>query len=121
MVIMTNSDNGSLCSEVANSVATVYGWKDYYKPVFKTVVDVDEAVLETYTGKYDAEGQVYTVKREGSKLLISPYPGIWVNAYFTSDTDFFVREVQGDLKFITDAENKVTGFGINGMVVRKAE
>jgi len=106
---------------VANSVATVYGWKDYYNPVFKTVVDVDEAILDRYTGKYEAGGQAYTVKREGSKLLISPYPGIWVTAYFTSDTDFFVREVQGDLKFITDAKNRVTGFNINGTVVSKTE
>ncbi len=117
MVIMTNSDNGSLSNEVANSVATVYGWKDYYQPVFKTVVDVDEAILDRYTGKYEAEGQVYTVKREGSKLLISPYPGIWVTAYFTSDTNFFVREFQGDLKFVIDAENRVTGFTIGGMLV----
>jgi CubicO group peptidase (beta-lactamase class C family) len=121
MVIMTNSDNGSLSSEVANSVATVYGWKDYYKPVFKTVVEVDETTLEMYTGKYEAEGQAYTVKREGSKLLISPYPGLWVNAYFTSDTDFFVREAQGDFKFVTDDSGKVTGFMVNGMLISKVE
>ena len=121
VVIMTNSDNGSLSSEVANSVATVYGWKDYYQPVLKTVVDVDEAVLDRYVGKYEAEGEVTTIRREGRNLLISPYPGCWVNVYFTSDVDFFVREYEGDLKFIIDAEGKVTGFSMNGMTVRKVE
>jgi len=36
VVIMTNSDNGSLIyEEIANSVATVYKWKDYYLPEIK--------------------------------------------------------------------------------------
>jgi hypothetical protein len=118
---MTNSDNGSLSAEVANSVATVYGWKDYYQPVLKTVVEVDEAILDTYVGKYGAEGEVTNMRREGRNLLISPYPGFWVNAYFTSDVDFFVREFEGDLRFVTDAEGKVTGFSMNGMTVRKVE
>ena len=121
MVIMTNSDNGSLASEVANSVATVYGWKDYYQPVLKTVIDVDEAVLESYVGKYELGGDVFTIKREGTKLLISPYPDFWVHVYFTSDVDFFVREYEGDQKFVTDANGKVTGFSIGGMLARKSE
>jgi len=121
MVIMTNSSNGSLTSEVANSVATVYGWKDYYKPVFKTVIDVEEAVLERYVGKYEGGGDLFTIRREGTKLLISPYPDTWVNAYFTSDVDFFVREYRGDLKFVTDAKGKVTGFRMGGMLVPRVE
>ncbi len=119
MVIMTNSDNGSLSSEVANSVATVYGWKDYYKPVYKTVTDVDEAILEKYAGTYMADGSTFTVKREGNQLLISPYPGIWVKVYFTSDTDFFVRESQDDMKFVVDEKGSVTGFSSRGMLIRK--
>lgn len=119
MVIMTNSDNGSLCSEVANSVATVYGWKDYYKPVLKTVVDVDTAILDRYAGTYEAEGSAFTVKREGDILQISPYPGIWVKAYFTSDSDFFVRESQDEMKFVVNEKGQVTGFSIRGMLIKK--
>jgi CubicO group peptidase (beta-lactamase class C family) len=121
MVIMTNSDNGSLSAEVANSVATVYGWKDYYKPVMKTVVEVDESILEKYVGQYEAGGDVFTVKKEGKKLFISPYPGIWVNVYFTSDVDFFVREYEGSQKFVVDDKGTVAGFNIGGMLVRKVE
>lgn len=121
MVIMTNSDNGSLASEVANSVATVYGWKDYYQPVLKTVVDVDETVLDRYVGKYQAGGDVFAIKREGRNLMISPYPDFWVNVYFTSDVDFFVREYEGEQKFVLDDKGKVAGFNIGGMLVRKDE
>jgi hypothetical protein len=118
---LTNSDNDALSEEVANSVATVYGWKDYYQPVLKTVVEVDKAILDTYVGKYEAEDNVTNIRRKGRNLLISPYPGFWVNAYFTSEVDFFVREFEGDLRFITDAEGKVSGFSMNGMTVRKVE
>ena len=121
MVIMTNSDNGSLSSEVANSVATVYGWKDYYKPVYKKVTDVDEAILDRYAGTYEINNSKLTVKREGKKLLISPYPGIWLNIYFTSDTDFFVRESQGEMKFQVDGKNRVTGFTDGSTLIRKIE
>jgi CubicO group peptidase (beta-lactamase class C family) len=121
MVIMTNSDNGSLNSEVANSVATVYEWKDYYKPVFKTVVYPGDSVLRRYVGKYIAGEEVYITRIEGRNLLISPYPGYWVNTFFTSDTDFFVREFQGDLKFVAGEAGKVTGISINGMLISKSE
>ena len=121
MVIMTNSDNGSLSSEVANSVATVYGWKDYYKPVLKTVVDVDTALLDAYAGTYEISGTKVALKREGKKLLVSPYPGIWLTIYFISDTDFFVREQQGDMKFVTDEKTRVTGFTDGGTFIRKIE
>ncbi|NLE36171.1 MAG: beta-lactamase family protein [Bacteroidales bacterium] len=120
-VIMTNSDNGSLLSEVANSVATVYGWKDYYQPVHKTVIDIEETLLQKYSGKYEIEGEVFNMKVEGGKLLISPAPGIWITAHFTSETDFFVRELRRDLKFVTDEKGKITGFIFNGMTVRKVE
>ena len=118
---MTNSDNGSLATEVANSVATVYGWKDYYQPVLKTVIDVDETILDRYVGKYQAGGNVYSIKREGRNLMISPYPDFWVNVYFTSEVDFFVREYEGEQKFVIDDKGKVTGFNIGGMLVPKVE
>jgi hypothetical protein len=118
---MTNSDNGSLATEVANSVATVYGWKDYYKPVQKTVIDLDEALLDRYVGKYETARGSYTIKREGRKLLVNPYPGYWVDLYFTSEVDFFVRESEGTQTFAIDEKGKVTGFTIGGMLVPKVE
>ena len=121
VVIMTNSDNGSLLSEVANSVATVYGWTDYYQPVQKTVVEIDEAILEKYAGKYEAEEEVFNMKIEDGKLLVSPVPGFWTTVYFTSETDFFVREFEDDLKFVTEDDGSVKGFLINNMLVRKVE
>jgi CubicO group peptidase (beta-lactamase class C family) len=121
MVIMTNSDNGSLLEEVVNSVAIVYNWKDYYKPEIKKVVTVSDGMLNKYIGKYNLEGTNVIIKRGDNGLLLSAVPDLFWKVYFTSDTDFFIKEFRGFLRFQTDKDNKVTGFNFNGMTVKKIE
>ena len=66
VVIMTNSDNGSLIyEEIANSVATVYKWKDYYLPEIKKIVDIDTTLLNEYAGKYILDGNTAIIKKTG--------------------------------------------------------
>jgi hypothetical protein len=121
VVIMTNSDNGSIIEEIANSVATVYKWKDYYLPEIKKVVDVGGSVLDKYVGKYNLDGRTVTLKKSDNGLLLNVFGDHFWNVYFTSDSDFFIREFRGNLKFQTDKENKVTGFNFNGRQVKKME
>ncbi len=122
VVIMTNSDNGSLIyEEIANSVATVYKWKDYYLPEIKKVIDVDTLVLDKYVGKYNLDGTTVTLKKSDNGLLVNVFGAVFWNVYFTSDSDFFIREFRGFLRFQTDKDNKVTGFKFNGMTVKKIE
>jgi hypothetical protein len=56
VVVMVNSDNGAIMPEVVNSVATVYGWKDFYKPDYKTFQDMTPAQLQAYEGNYKYRG-----------------------------------------------------------------
>jgi CubicO group peptidase (beta-lactamase class C family) len=121
VVIMTNSDNSSILEEIANSVATVYKWKDYYLPEIKKIVDVDEIVLEKYAGKYDLNGTTITIKKDGKVLLLNVAGDHFWKVYFTTDSDFFIREFRGFLRFQTDNDNKVTGFNFNEMRVKKVE
>jgi len=109
VVIMTNSDNSSILEEIANSVATVYKWKDYYLPEIKKVIDVDGPVLDKYVGKYNLNGTTVTFKKRDNGLLVNVFG------------DFFIREYRGYLKFQTDKDNKVTGFFFNGMPVKKID
>jgi hypothetical protein len=53
--------------------------------VLKTVVDVDEAVLEGMSGSMKQEETCLPSKEQNP--LISPYL-VFVNTYFTSDVDF---------------------------------
>jgi len=121
VVIMTNSDNGAILEEIVNSVATVYGWKDYYQPVIKNVVEVSESVIEKYVGKYEAEGVKVSFKMSGKELFADPGNDQLWKVNFTSDSDFFLKEYRADFRFQTDAHGKVKGFTANGMPVKKVE
>jgi CubicO group peptidase (beta-lactamase class C family) len=120
VVIMTNSDNGSLIyEEILNSVATVYHWKDYYLPETKKVVDVDTSVLDKYVGKYNAGNISVSFKKSDKSLLCNVRGDAFWNVYFTTDSDFFMREFRGSLRFRTDKNNKVTGIISNGLTAKK--
>ncbi len=122
VAIMTNSDNGYfIYEEILNSVATVYNWKDYYLPEKETVIDVKGPVLDKYTGKYDASGNVITFKRSSDGLILNPHGDILWKVYFTSDSDFFVRERRGLMKFTTGNDKKVKGFYANGRLSKKID
>jgi len=121
VVIMTNSDNGSILEEIANSVAIAYKWKDYYLPEIKKVVDVDRSVLDKYVGKYDLNGTKIMIKKSDNGLSVNVYSDLFWKVYFTSDSDFFIREFRGFLRFQNDKDNKVTGFNMNGKTAKKIE
>ncbi|MCX6259445.1 MAG: serine hydrolase [Bacteroidia bacterium] len=119
VVIMTNSDNSSILEEIANSVASVYNWKDYYLPEIKKVVNVDKSVLAKYTGKYDFNGTQITITMSDTGLSVNPFGNVRWQLYFTSDSDFFVRESRGMAKFRTDKDSKVKGFISDGQLMKK--
>jgi CubicO group peptidase (beta-lactamase class C family) len=123
VVIMTNTDsnNNSILEEIANSVATVYKWKDYYLPDIKKVVDVEPSVLEKYVGKYNLDGTTVTFKMADKGLSVNVSGDLLWKVYFTSDTEFFIREYRGHLKFQKDKDNKVTGFLINDKTAKRIE
>lgn len=122
VVIMTNSDNGSqIYEEILNSVATVYHWKDYYLPETKKVIEVDTSILDKYAGTYKAGNLSVSFKRSQNSLLCNVRGDAFWNVYFTTDSDFFMRESRGDLRFRTDKNNKVTGIISNGLTAKKVK
>ncbi|MBK8881707.1 MAG: serine hydrolase [Bacteroidales bacterium] len=121
VVIMTNSDNGSILEEIANSVAIVYNWKDYYLPEIKKVVNVDDSITARYTGKYDLNGTGISITRSDSGLYLNAVGDLNWHIYFTSDSDFFLREIRASLRFKTDKDNNVTGFSFNGITATRTD
>jgi len=122
VVIMTNSNNGSILEEIVNSVAIVYKWKDYYQPVIKNVIKVPDTILNTYVGKYDlGGGAIATIKKGDKGLIVNAFGNMDWNIYFTSDADFFVKEYRAELRFVTDPSGKVSGYTNYGNLAKKIE
>ncbi|MEJ5996519.1 serine hydrolase domain-containing protein [Pedobacter sp. Du54] len=113
-VVMANSDNWSVLSEVINSLASVYNWKDFYTPKNKTVVNVNNEILTSYIGNYKLYRNTFNIIMEKDGLVLKLDSKTKYKLYFTSDTDFFMLEMAGsEVKFIKDNNNKIIGFEID--------
>jgi CubicO group peptidase (beta-lactamase class C family) len=121
VVIMINSEDWTIIDEILNSVASVYGWKDFYLPETKKVVDVSEEQVMKYIGKYQVGFRGFEIVPDKYGLgLKSGGEAPW-NLYFTSDSDCFVKESKGMVRFQFSPDGKVTGFISNGTKARKLE
>ncbi|MES2376998.1 MAG: serine hydrolase domain-containing protein [Bacteroidota bacterium] len=113
-VVMANTDNWSLLSEVINSLAAVYDWKDFYTPKIKNVVNVNNEILKSYVGNYKLYRNTFSVIMEKEGLVLRMDSKTKYKLYFTSDTDFFMLEMAGsEVKFTKDKNNKIIGFDID--------
>lgn len=58
-------------------------------------------------GKYDLDGKAVTFKMSDKGLLVNVSGDLYWKVYFTSDSEFFIKEFRGYLKFQIDKDNKV--------------
>lgn len=113
VVVMVNSDNGAIIGEIINSVATVYGWKDFYQPVSKKVITLPEEKLNRYLHSYQLGSTVFTFTAKGDQLYFSQNGNRPVPVYFTSDTQCFLYEVQAEFEFLLNENGEADKFRIH--------
>jgi len=109
LAIMTNSENAwwGLIPEIFRAVAKEYDWPDY-RPVERTIVRIDPALLSIYSGTYEAPGEDrQTVTTKGGKAYIQadpigPEP---VELFPESDTRFFTL-VNSDVSIVFQKDEK---------------
>lgn len=121
VVVMANTDNGSILPEIINSLAAVYDWKDFYTPKLKKVVTVNDEILKSYTGTYKVHSNTVDITLEKEGLMLNLDNKTKYKILFTSDTDFFLLEMAGsEVRFVKDDNNQVSGFDIddNGYKVK---
>jgi CubicO group peptidase (beta-lactamase class C family) len=100
VVIMVNSDNGQIIDEIINSVAKIYGWKNFYQPAFKKIVQVPNQILGNYTGNYVMKDITLSIKINGNHLYITQNGNRALQMFFTSNTEFFLFELAAEASFV---------------------
>jgi CubicO group peptidase (beta-lactamase class C family) len=111
VVVMVNSDEGTILEEVVAAVATVYGCKDFYKPAVRKTVTVPNEVLESYTGEYQLSPQMKVTITRRENILYAQGTGQGeVALYPETNTRFFLKVVDANLEFIKDNTGKITKF-----------
>lgn len=124
-VVMCNSTDKTILYEILNSIATVYKWKNYYKPILKKVVKINSGELTKYTGKYTANDRKYIISQDKGNLFLELMGQKW-QIYFTSDTEFFMYQAPEINHQFIYSDNKIQGFQIKlgggkNIIVKKAK
>jgi CubicO group peptidase (beta-lactamase class C family) len=111
VVVMANSDRGSITDEIVNSVATVYGWKGFYSPLQRPkIISVPQNILESYVGEYmlKAEDKFYIkISLVNGRLVYSEPNWAGFELYAGAENDFFSRVNPVGITFIKDTAGKV--------------
>jgi CubicO group peptidase (beta-lactamase class C family) len=108
VVVMVNSDNDGVISELINSVAKAYGFNGLFRANLKKVVNVPAEVLKSYAGKFfigpprtltiiEADGKLYAEASGEAKRELYPQ----------SNNRFFLRDLPYELEFNKDADGKI--------------
>ena len=109
-VVMTNSDNGyALAEEIIRSIAKEYGWFEYL-PKEKVIVSVDSKIYAGYAGQYQiAPNYFLNITNESGKLFGQMTGQPKSELFAESETDFFLKESETEIKFVKNTQGKVTG------------
>lgn len=110
IAIFVNSDNGNILPELLNSVASVYKWKGFDKPVSIAIKNIPDSLSQKYVGVYLYEGLIADVTKKPDGLYFWT-GGQDAKMYFTSDKDFINMEFLAEKSFLTDGQGNVTGYG----------
>ena len=120
-VVMTSSDAGAeLASEILRSLAREYGWPAF-RPVEKTAVAPDPAILRDAPGRYvtvfQGDSVRYTVTAAEGGLSLGnanwPAPRMLYPASAT-EARFFIRESEREYTFQRDASGRITSIRVSG-------
>ncbi len=119
VVIMVNSDNGSIIQEVLLAIANEYGLSDI-TPDVRSVVEISEEELAKYTGNYQIPnmGIVEAKIVEGALTFSAPFINPSIQLAAESDTLFFDRAGGMRIDFTLE-DGQVNEFKVQGLTATR--
>lgn len=83
--------------------------KKFEEPKDRKAVAVDPKIYDSYAGRYELEpGYVLTVRREGNRLMLQPPRQAAGEIFPASETEYFARGVEVEIKFVKNEQGVVT-------------
>jgi CubicO group peptidase (beta-lactamase class C family) len=106
-VVMVNSDNGRIISEIVRAIAKEYQWEDFL-PQPLEIVSADPAKLDDYTGRFLVDtDHVLTVTKENGKLYGKPPFAPKFELFAISENEFTRRDENHQFAFARGEGGKV--------------
>ncbi len=113
-VIVLSNYEGAQVGRVARDLSAVAFGEKYELPVERTVVKVDPKIYDAYAGEYELQpGFVFSITREGDRLMMQGTGQGKAEAFPASETNFFFKVVRADITFFKDAAGSVTHLVLN--------
>jgi len=109
VVVMLNSGSQQLATEVVNSVAKVYGFKDMYHPNIKKLAPMPAAdVLQTYAGQFQlAPNRILSVLLEEGHFYVRMQGEMKRELFAEAPNKFFLLDLPYELEFVKDGSGAV--------------
>lgn len=78
-------------------------------PKERQAVKLDPKLYDTYVGEYQlAPGAVFTIRRDGDRLLARLTGQSFLEIFPESETEFFYNVVNAQIAFVKDNQGRVT-------------
>jgi CubicO group peptidase (beta-lactamase class C family) len=110
VVVLRNADYGSPSpAKVAQDLSAIVFGEKYEIPREPVIARVDPKIYDAYVGKYELQTEVvFTVTREGDRLMVQLPGQPPVELFPESETKFFVKVADAKFTFVRDEKGEVT-------------
>jgi CubicO group peptidase (beta-lactamase class C family) len=114
VIVLSNNGRGS-SGKISDTLSSIVFGAEYEIPKERKAVSVAIPVLENYVGEYQAQFPPtnYTIAIENGKLMFEEIDFVKAEMFAESETDFFLKTADMQIKFIKDANGTVTGFAVH--------
>lgn len=113
VIVLSNNGRGS-SGKISNVLSAIVFGAPYEIPKERKAINVASSVLEKYVGEYQAQFPPtnYTIALENGKLIFTEIGFIKAEIFAESETDFFLKTADMQIKFDKDTNEAVTGFTV---------
>src|SRR3984893_10236054 len=99
--------------EVMKSIVGELTGKKFEEPQDRKAITVDPKIFDGYAGQYEvAPGVILTITRDGEHLMAQTKGQAKAEIFPSSDTEYFSRRVDVQIKFVKNEQGQVTGMVI---------
>jgi D-alanyl-D-alanine carboxypeptidase len=96
--------------EVMKIIVSELTGKKIPEPQDRQAVAVDPKLYDSYAGQYEIEpGVVLTVRRDGEHLMVQAKKQAAAEMFPASETEYFSRRSDAQIKFVKNEQGQVTG------------
>lgn len=108
VIVLSNNEHPSVARIVNELTAIVFG-ASYQIPQERKAIAVASSTLDKYVGQYQLPNTIITITNENGKLMWQATGLPKIELFAESETDFFVKISDVQVRFVKDAQGRVTG------------